>query len=174
MIENQFSAKIKVFRSDGGGEYTSTEFKTYLLQHGVIHHLSCPYTPQQNGHVERKHRHLIETTITLLSQAKMPFSYWSYAVLIVVTLINLLPTSVLDFHSPWSKLYFSPPDISQLKVFGRACYPNLKPYAPHKLAPRTKECIFLGYPVGTKVYLYLDFETKHLYTSRHEIGRAHV
>ena len=44
MIENQFSTKIKVFRSDGGGEYTSTEFKTYLLQHGIIHILSCLYT----------------------------------------------------------------------------------------------------------------------------------
>ena len=46
MIENQFSAKIIVVRLDGGGEYTLTEFKTYLLQHGIIHHLSCPYTPQ--------------------------------------------------------------------------------------------------------------------------------
>lgn len=112
MIENQFSAKIKVFRSDGRGEYTSTEFKTYLLQHGIVHHLSCPYTPQQNGLVERKHRHLIKTTITLLSQAKMPFFDWSYAILTVATLINLLPTSVLGFLSPWSKLYTSPSDVS--------------------------------------------------------------
>ena len=97
----------------------------------------------------------------------MPSSYWSYVVLTAVTLINLLPTSVLDFLSPWSKLYSSPPDISQLKVFGCACYPNLKSYAPHKLTSRTKECIFLGYPIGTKGYLCLDFETKHLYTLRH-------
>ena len=32
MIENQFFAQIKTFRSNGGGEYTSTEFKTYLSQ----------------------------------------------------------------------------------------------------------------------------------------------
>ena len=162
MIENQFSAKIKVFRSDGGGEYTSTDFKTYPIQNGIIHHLSYPYTPQQNGLVERKHRHHIETTITLSSQAKMPSSYWSYAVLTIVTLINLMPTSVLNFLSPWSTLYASQPDISQLKVFGCACYPNLRSYTPHKLAPRTKECIFLGYPAGTKGYLCLDLETKHL------------
>ena len=121
MIENQFSARIKTFRSNGGGKDTSTKFKTYLSQQGIIHQISCPYTPQQNGLVEKKHRHLIKTIITLLSHASLPSSYWSYAILTTVTLINLLPTPVLDFDSPWSRLYSSPPDISQLKVFGCAC-----------------------------------------------------
>ena len=67
MIENQFSSKIKIFRSDRGGEFTSNDFKTYLSQHGITYHLSYPYTPQQNGVVERKHRHLIETIVTLFT-----------------------------------------------------------------------------------------------------------
>ena len=46
MIETQFSSKIKTLRSDGGGEYTSSAFKSYLQQHGITHQLSCPYTPQ--------------------------------------------------------------------------------------------------------------------------------
>ena len=41
MIETQFSTKIKTLRSDGGGEYTSSAFKSYLLQHGIIHQVSC-------------------------------------------------------------------------------------------------------------------------------------
>lgn len=45
LIENQFSAKIKIFKSNGGGEYTFNEFKNYLLQQGIIHQTSCPYTP---------------------------------------------------------------------------------------------------------------------------------
>ena len=67
MVKTQFSATIKALRSNGGGEYTSKLFESYLSSHGIHHQLSCPYTPQQNGLVERKHRHLIETTITLLS-----------------------------------------------------------------------------------------------------------
>ena len=39
MIENQFSAKIKTFRLDGGGEDTSTKFKTYLSQQGIKFHV---------------------------------------------------------------------------------------------------------------------------------------
>ena len=150
LIETQFSTKIKTFKSGGGGEYTSTAFKSFLFQHGIIHQIFCPYTPQQNDLVERKHRHLIETTITLLSQASMSTSFWSYAILTTVFLINLLPTSVLNFVSPWSKLLFASPDLSQLKVFGCNCYPHLRPYSSHKLDHRTKECIFLGYSTSSK------------------------
>ncbi|XP_019087641.1 PREDICTED: uncharacterized protein LOC109127429 [Camelina sativa] len=60
MVENQFKTKIKVFQSDGGGEFTSNLLKQHLSEHGVIHRISCPYTPQQNGIAERKHRHLVE------------------------------------------------------------------------------------------------------------------
>ena len=169
MIETPFSAKIKIFRSDRGGEYTSNVFKTYLLQQGIIHQLSCPNTPQQNGLVERKHKHLIETSITLLSQAFIPSSYWSYAIQTAISLINLLPTSVLKFHSPWFKLYSTKPDLSQLKVFGCARYPNLRPYTSHKLEPRTVECIFLGYPTGFKGYLYLNISSTRFYISRHVV-----
>ena len=112
MVETQFSTRIKTLRFDGGGEYTSSAFKSFLLQHGITYQMSCLYTPQQNGLVEKKHRHLVETTITLLSQASMPIVYWPYAILTTVFLINLLPTSVLGFTSPWSKLYSSSPDLS--------------------------------------------------------------
>ena len=165
IIETHFSSKIKTFRFDGGGEYTSSAFKSYLLQHCIIHQISCPYT--QNGLVERNHRHLIETTITLLSQASISTTYWPYVVLTVVSLINLLPTSVLNFVSPWYKLYSSHPDLFWLKVFGYACYPCFRPYTTYKLEPRTKECLFLGYSSNSKGYLCLDVQSQHLYTSRH-------
>ena len=97
----------------------------------------------------------------------MSTDYWSYALLIAIFLINLLPTSVLSFVSPWSKLYSSPPDLPQLKVFGCACYPLLRPYSSHKLDPRTKECLFLGYSPRSKGFLCLDVSSQHIYTSRH-------
>ena len=67
MVKTQFSSTIKTLRSYGGGEYTSKSFESLLANHGIVHQISCPYTPQHNGLVERKHRHLIETTITILS-----------------------------------------------------------------------------------------------------------
>lgn len=75
IVENQFSTTIKTLRSDGGGEYTAKAFKSYLASNGFVHQISCPYTPQQNGLIERKHRHLIETTITLPSYSSLPSQY---------------------------------------------------------------------------------------------------
>ncbi len=54
------SEKIKVLRTDNGGEYLSNDFKMYLADHGIQHQLTVAYTPQQNGVAERMNRTLIE------------------------------------------------------------------------------------------------------------------
>lgn len=84
-----------------------------------------------------------------------------------MSLINLLPAATLGVLSPWFKLYGHHPDLTNLKVFGCAYYPYLKPYTHHKLEHKTKECLFLGYSNISKGYLCLDLHTNHLYTSRH-------
>jgi len=52
-VENQLNKKVKVLRSDRGGEYESS-FGEFCAQHGIIHQTITPYSPQQNGVVERK------------------------------------------------------------------------------------------------------------------------
>lgn len=52
-IKNHFQASVKFFQSDGGGEYMSNAFKKLLESNGIIHMVSCPYTPQQNGIAEK-------------------------------------------------------------------------------------------------------------------------
>ena len=59
LIQTQFNHSIQTFCTGCGGEFTSTEFNTFCANKGIIHQLSCPHTPQQNGVAERKHRHLI-------------------------------------------------------------------------------------------------------------------
>jgi transposase InsO family protein len=71
MVENQFSATIKQLQSDGGGEYTSLHFQSFLTKHGILHWKSCPYKSQQNGLAERKLRHLLETGLTLLAHSHL-------------------------------------------------------------------------------------------------------
>ena len=72
LIETQFSTKIKILRSDSGGEYMSNEFQFFLQSHGIISQCSCPFTPQQNGVVERKNRHLLDVVHTLLIESCVP------------------------------------------------------------------------------------------------------
>ena len=61
-VEKQYNAKVKILRSDNGGEYTSNEFEKYLESEGIIHQKSVPKNPEQNGLAERKNRSLVEAT----------------------------------------------------------------------------------------------------------------
>jgi hypothetical protein len=167
MLETQFSLPIKILRTDCGGEFLSTPFNQFCSSKGIIHQLSCPHTPQQNGVAERKHRHLVQCALALLSQSKLPMSYWSYAISTAAHLINKLPTPTLSNQSPWEALYKVSPDLKHLRTFGCECFPLLTPYNSHKLFPKTTPCVFLGYPLHTKGYYCLDPVTNRIYTSRH-------
>lgn len=89
-VERFIERKIKCAQSNWGGEYQ--RLHKFFKQIGVEHRVSCPYTHRQNGSAERKHRHIIETGLALLSQASMPVKFWDEAFLTITYLINRLPT----------------------------------------------------------------------------------
>jgi len=169
LVENQFSSTIKQLLTDNGGEYLSTVFQEYLSQHGILHKLTCPYTSEQNGISERKHRHITNTGLTLLAQSHLPLSYWVDAFFTATYLINRLPTPVLSNKSPYFTLLNKYPDYSLLKTFGCLCFPLLRSYNAHKLAFRSKKCVFLGYSSNHKGYRCLDPQTNRVYISRHVV-----
>jgi hypothetical protein len=167
LVENQFSTKIKQLQSDGGGEYTSVQFQTFLTQHGINFRKTCPYTSPQNGLAERKLRHILETGLTLLVHSHLSNKYWVDSFLTAVYTINRLPTSILNHLSPYEKLFQHPPDYQKFRVFGCLCYPLLRPFGLHKLESRSKPCIFLGYQYAG--YKCLDPVTNRAYLSRHVV-----
>lgn len=73
MVQTQFGASIKVLRSDNGGEYISSQLQTYLTECGIIHQTLCVHTPQQNGVIELKNRHLLELPRALKLFCLKPF-----------------------------------------------------------------------------------------------------
>ncbi|CAL9022249.1 unnamed protein product [Prunus brigantina] len=167
LIQNQFSAAIKCFQSDGGGEFLSKVFTYFLASKGIVHRLSCPYTPQQNGLAERKNRHIIETTITLLTAAALPGQFWFHSTAHAVYLINRMPSYVLHNQSPYFRLFGHHPDLASLRIFGTAVYPYMRHYNVHKLQPRTTQCVFLGYSPGYKGVICYNRVTAKCVISRH-------
>jgi hypothetical protein len=77
-----------------------------------------------------------------------------------------MPTPVLQNQSPFEKLFHTTPDYTFLKIFGCACYPNLRPYNSHKFSPHSKECVFLGYSQHHKGYKRLHLDSDRMYISR--------
>lgn len=61
-----------MLQCDGGGEFISNNFLNHLSVCGIELHVSCPGTPEQNGNAERKHRLIVETTLTMMFHANIP------------------------------------------------------------------------------------------------------
>lgn len=165
LVENHFQTRIGTLYSDNGGEFIA--LRSYLSQNGIEHLTSPPHTPEHNGISERKHRHIVETALTLLSRAGMSKRYWTYAVNTAVYLINRMPSPVTQMISPFQKLFNKTPNYSKLRIFGCRCFPWLKPYANHKLENRSTPCVFLGYSLSQSAYLCLQRDTGRIYVSRH-------
>ena len=71
-VETQFGAPIKSIRTDNGLEFQDTTALLFYANKGIIHQKSCVDSPQQNGIVERKHKHLLEVARALMIQANLP------------------------------------------------------------------------------------------------------
>lgn len=133
-------------------------------QNGIIHRASCSYTPQQNGTAERKHRHIVEVGLALLSQSSLSLSFWDNAFVTIfwddafltaVFIINRLPYVVLDYKTPLELLYNHKPNYTRLRAFRCLCFPHLRPYIRHKLEFRSCSGTFLGYNTQHKCYKVL-------------------
>ena len=165
-VQNQFSASIKTIRTDNGTEFFQENCGSIFKQFGTIHQRSVAGTPQQNGRVERKHRHLVETVRAIKIHANLPDKFWGSCVLAATYIINRLPSSILKWKSPFEGLYGSKPDMSHLKTIGCLCYAlNLKP-RHDKFATKGRRCMLLGYPVGQKAYRLYDLDNHTIFVSR--------
>lgn len=143
MVHTQFQATLKSLQIDGGGEFRP--LTKYLTDLGITHRITCPHTSHQNGSVERKHRQVVETGLTLLAHASLPYKFWDHSFTTAVYLINRLPTVALPDHSsPYKALFHEVPDYMNLKIFGCACFPHIRPYNQFKLQFRSTECVYLG------------------------------
>lgn len=156
----------------GGVEFKS--FSEMLQQFGIqhIYILACHHILKQNGLVERKHMHIVETGLALLAQASLPIHLWAHAFLSVVYVINKLSTLVLQGKSPHKMIHKVKPDYFHLRTFGCCCYLYLRPYNRYKLQFRTKAYIFLNHSPQHKGYKCFD-ESGGIFISRHVIFYEH-
>lgn len=161
--ERLLGCKLKILQTDGGGEFQT--LNSYLLQHGIVRRVTCPYTSQQNGLVECKHKQIVEAGLSMMEYAGLPITYWNEAFCSAVFLVNKLPSSPLGV-SPYEKLFCERPNYLFLRVFGCLCFPNLWLFNTSKLQFRSSPCTFLGYSPYHKGYQCQAADGR-VYISRH-------
>ena len=126
-------------------EFAYGDLLTHYFDIGMEHQTSCTDTPQQNGVVERRHRHLLEVAQALRFQAHLPITFWGECVLTAAYLINRMPLSVLQNKTPYEVLLGKSPTYDHLRSFGCLCYGHVNSKPRDKFAPRAKPGVFVGY-----------------------------
>ncbi|CAH9109373.1 unnamed protein product [Cuscuta epithymum] len=164
MVNRQFGKNVKIVRSDNGTEFQC--LRNFFLNSGILFQTSCVYTPQQNGRVERKHRHILDMARTLRFHAHLPIHFWGECVLTAGYLINRLPTPILENKSPYELLYHKLPMYDHLRVFGCLCYAHSKDQSGDKFAARGLKCVFLGYAYSQKGWKVYDLVSHRHFVSR--------
>ena len=152
-VENQLDRKIKVIRSDRGGEYEAP-FGDFCSQHGIIHQTTAPYSPQQNGVAERKNRTLKEMMNALLLSFGLPQNLWGEAILSANYILNRIPHKKTN-KSSYKLWKGRRPSYKYLKVWG--CLAKVAVPIPKKvkIGPKTVDCVFIGYAHNSSAYRFL-------------------
>jgi hypothetical protein len=143
-VEVETGRKLKTLRTDRGGEFTSVEFGRYCAERGVKRQLTAPYSPQQNGVVERRNQSVVTMARCLLKAKRLPGYFWGEAVSSAVHVLNRSPTRALAGKTPFEAWYGKRPHVHYLRTFG--CMGHVKYTRPHlkKLDDRSTKMIFVG------------------------------
>lgn len=100
-LERETGKEVKALRTDNGGEFVSHVLEDFLKDKGIHHQFTAPYTPQQNGAVERRNRTVLGTTRSLLKAKTLPQTFWGEAVNHSIYLLNRSPTKDVQEATPY-------------------------------------------------------------------------
>lgn len=165
-VEQETKARIQTLRTDRGGEFVSSEFNAYCDNAGIRRHLTAPYSPQQNGVVERHNRTMLEMTRSCLKHMSVPNYLWGEGIRHSTYLLNRIATRTLKDLTPYEVFRGRKPNVSHLRTFGCICYAKIDSQFLRKLDDRSRVLVHLGTESGTKAYRLFDSKTQRIVVSR--------
>ncbi|CAI7800944.1 unnamed protein product [Closterium sp. NIES-54] len=119
LTKRQTKKSVLILHSDRGGEFLGKQFTNFVNGKGIIHDLTCPYTPQQNGMAEREMRTVVESVRTMLVLMGVQHHWLHLALRQAVRVRNYLERSRLQSETrPYQLLTRKKPDLSLAWVWG--------------------------------------------------------
>lgn len=167
MAERNTGRKIRVFRSDRGGEYMSNELKVHFADRGIKHELTSSSTTQQNGVAERLNWTLLDFMRSILCHKGLPKALWVEALSTAVYIRNRVTGRALRSNTTPFYLWTNQvPMLSHVRVPGSKCWYVLPKRHVQKLHSCSRQALFIGYCDISKAYKLLDGERKSIVISR--------
>ena len=142
---------VKVVRSDGGTEFTGSDFRQVLVDNGIKFETSAPYSPHQNGVAERTWRTVYNMARAMLFEAGLSKSFWIFAVRTAVYVRNRCFNRRTG-QTPLFLMTGKVPDLSKLQAFGTKCFAH-DPQPKGKFESRCTEGIFVGMAKRNPAYM---------------------
>ena len=157
---------VKVFRSDGGSEFTNKTVSALLDKHGIVREQTCPDTSYQNGKAERKIRTVFERVRSCLADSGLPAGFWADAAVYAAYTLNRTPSP--GGVSPFVKRYGKKPSVSHMRPFGNPCVIYRKRTVAGKVQDAGVHGTLLGYGYvdGKKGYRARVGNSNKVVTSR--------
>ncbi|CAL2241227.1 unnamed protein product [Prunus armeniaca] len=153
-VENQLERRIKRLRSDRGGEYTLNDLSVFCEEHGIIHQVTAPYSPQSNGVAERKNMTLLDMVNAMLLSSGLPDNLWGEAILTACFILNrvIVKDNTTTPYEVWKK---RAPNLQVLKVWGCLAKVAIPEPKRKKIGPKTVDSVFLGYAHNSSANRFL-------------------
>ncbi|CAI7863711.1 unnamed protein product [Closterium sp. NIES-53] len=167
VAERESGEKLKSFQSDGGGEYTSQQFKQFLAEKGIKMLISLPYAHQQQGVAERMNRTLQNTMRKLVRGMRLPNHQWPEAMDHAVMLHNLLSSSSLPNNASPHLLWTGKQGSTKmLRVFG--CMVQYRPLSARagRFSQRAQWGLHLGIEKNYNAWKIFDVHSKETVAAR--------
>ena len=125
-VENQHNLKIKVVRSDHGGEYYGRHtpygqvlgpFARFLQENGIVAQYSTPDEPQQNGVAERRNRTLMDMVRSMISCSTLQISLWMKALKTTIHILNRVTSKSMP-KTPYELWTGNEPSLNYFSCVG--------------------------------------------------------
>lgn len=166
-FENEFNCRIRVLRTDGGGEYDTQTVDLFCKPSGIRRQKTEAGTPQSNGKAERMNRTLFNMVWCMLFGSGIPLTHWSDAAEYAAFILNRTPTRANKSRaSPLEILTGKAPSLQGIVVFGSPCQVWRDP-KKKSLKARTVDGFILGKNEETKGYKVLICSDRSVITTRH-------
>lgn len=165
-VENLYGAKVAIVRSDNGSEFISKAFVAILEESGITHERTAPYTPEQNGQVERMNGSAMTRVRTILKAAKVEKEWWSHALSYVTFVSNRMPHPRIPGKTPYEILYGKKPSVKHLKPFGATAFVHVDKALRSKLDDTAVKGFLVGYDTDYNYKVYVE-ELGRVVVSRH-------